>query len=108
MPTSAALAAGASDYDSAEGVPPNLDRDTKAAALAAHYAHSDGILHGGAGTGAADYAAIDDPASPDYEAFKDRPAASSALYGISPPFLFVCNGGIRRLCVNACRKAGAA
>ena len=68
------------DYDSAEGVPPNLDRATKAAALAAHYA--DGILL--SGTGADYYAAIDNPSNQDYEAFNSRPTAPAALYSTAP------------------------
>ena len=66
-------------------MPPNLNRATKAAALAAHYA--DGmplhrlLSHGGTG---ADYAAVDDPSNPDYEAFNGRPTAPSALYSTAP------------------------
>ena len=66
-------------------MPPNLNRTTKDAALAAHYA--DGmplhrlLSHGGTG---ADYAAVDDPSNPDYEAFNGRPTAPSALYSTAP------------------------
>ena len=79
------------DYDSAEGVPPNLDRATKAAALAAHYA--DGILLSGTD---ADYAAIDDPANPAYEAFNGRPTAPAALYSTAPT-------DTAGTCTTACR-----